>query len=346
MRNLTASILLAIGLTGSAFADTTPATPTEQPTTAAVSSTAATPGTATPTTATPTTATPTTATSSTTTTTGNEAKAVGTETTKPEGENTPVTTAENSENVPSATENTSSEVQPEMVAGGGFAEDLSVMGMYRNADLVVKSVMIGLLLASIVTWALFFAKGSYLISLRRRLRKETAQLVEAKSLNDALAISKKFGNKSATADFFNDAELERTYSQESKVASGIKERVEMRMERRVAAIIRELGRGNGYLATIGAISPFIGLFGTVWGIMNSFIGIAHSQTTNLAVVAPGIAEALLATAIGLIAAIPAVIIYNIFARMIAGYRGEIGDIATGVVTLVSRDLDIENSKAR
>lgn len=336
MRNLTASILLAIGLTGSAFADTTPATPTEQPTTAAVSSTASTPGTATPTTDT----------SVTTSATGNEVKAVGTETTKPEGENTPVTTVENSENVPSVTENTLSEVQPEMVAGGGFAEDLSVMGMYRNADLVVKSVMIGLLLASIVTWALFFAKGSYLLALRRRLRNETAQLIEAKSLNDALAISKKFGNKSATADFFNDAELERTYSQESKVASGIKERVEMRMERRVAAIIRELGRGNGYLATIGAISPFIGLFGTVWGIMNSFIGIAHSQTTNLAVVAPGIAEALLATAIGLIAAIPAVIIYNIFARMIAGYRGEIGDIATGVVTLVSRDLDIENSKAR
>lgn len=333
MRNLTASILLAIGLTGSAFADTTPATPTEQPTTAAVSSTATT----------PITTTQTTATSATVSTTG---KAENTETTKPEGENTAVITAENSENAPSTTENTPSEAQPEMVAGGGFAEDLSVMGMYRNADLVVKSVMIGLLLASIVTWALFFAKGSYLISLRRRLRNETAQLVEAKSLNDALAISKKFGHKSATADFFNDAELERTYSQESKVASGIKERVEMRMERRVAAIIRELGRGNGYLATIGAISPFIGLFGTVWGIMNSFIGIAHSQTTNLAVVAPGIAEALLATAIGLIAAIPAVIIYNIFARMIAGYRGEIGDIATGVVTLVSRDLDIENSKAR
>lgn len=345
MRNLTASILLAIGLTGSAFADTTPATPTEQPTTAAVSSTASTPVTATPTTAsTQGTATPITAT--TTSATGNEVKAVSTETSKPEGENTPVTTTENTENVPSVTENTPSEVQPEIVAGGGFAEDLSVMGMYRNADLVVKSVMIGLLLASIVTWALFFAKGSYLLALRRRLRNETAQLVEAKSLNDALAISKKFGNKSSTADFFNDAELERTYSQESKVASGIKERVEMRMERRVAAIIRELGRGNGYLATIGAISPFIGLFGTVWGIMNSFIGIAHSQTTNLAVVAPGIAEALLATAIGLIAAIPAVIIYNIFARMIAGYRGEIGDIATGVVTLVSRDLDIENSKAR
>lgn len=338
MRNLTASILLAIGLTGSAFADTTPATQTEQPTTA-VSSTASTQGTAITNNAV-----------ATTNNTTNEVKVTGTETSTVEDVKASgdivTTTTENSESTSSVAENVAQDAPPEMVAGGGFAEDLSVMGMYRNADLVVKSVMIGLLLASIVTWALFFAKGSYLLALRRRLRNETAQLVDAKSLNDALAISQKFGEKSASADFFTDADLERTYSKESNVASGIKERVEMRMERRVAAIVRELGRGNGYLATIGAISPFIGLFGTVWGIMNSFIGIAHSQTTNLAVVAPGIAEALLATAIGLIAAIPAVIIYNIFARMIAGYRGEIGDIATGVVTLVSRDLDIENSKAR
>ncbi|EOG1985005.1 tonB-system energizer ExbB [Proteus mirabilis] len=336
MRNLTASIILAIGLTGSAFADTTPAKQTEQPATTATSSTVSTQGTATTTIA-PTaenTATP----------TGEEAKTATSETPVTE-ENTSASTGDAAQTA-QMPENATQGTAPELVTGGGFAEDLSVMGMYRNADLVVKSVMIGLLLASIVTWALFFAKGSYLLALRRRLRNESAQLVEAKSLKDALAISQKFGNKSATADFFNDAELERTYSQESHVASGIKERVEMRMERRVAAIIRELGRGNGYLATIGAISPFIGLFGTVWGIMNSFIGIAHSQTTNLAVVAPGIAEALLATAIGLIAAIPAVIIYNIFARMISGYRGEIGDIATGVVTLVSRDLDIENSKSR
>ncbi|MBG2947947.1 tonB-system energizer ExbB [Proteus mirabilis] len=335
MRNLTASIILAIGLTGSAFADTTPAKQTEQPATTATSSTASTQGTATTTIA-PTaenTATP----------TGEAAKTATSETPVAE-ENTSTSTGDAAQTALEPENATQGEI-PEIVTGGGFAEDLSVMGMYRNADLVVKSVMIGLLLASIVTWALFFAKGSYLLALRRRLRNESAQLVEAKSLKEALAISQKFGNKSATADFFNDAELERTYSQDSH-ASGIKERVEMRMERRVAAIIRELGRGNGYLATIGAISPFIGLFGTVWGIMNSFIGIAHSQTTNLAVVAPGIAEALLATAIGLIAAIPAVIIYNIFARMISGYRGEIGDIATGVVTLVSRDLDIENSKSR
>ena len=107
-----------------------------------------------------------------------------------------------------------------------------------------------------------------------------------------------------------------------------------------------MGRGNGYLATIGAISPFVGLFGTVWGIMNSFIGIAHSQTTNLAVVAPGIAEALLATAIGLIAAIPAVVIYNIFARMINNYRGQVGDVAAQSALLLGRDLDLANSKAR
>ncbi len=114
-------------------------------------------------------------------------------------------------------------------------------------------------------------------------------------------------------------------------------------ERRVAAVGRHMGRGNGYLATIGAISPFVGLFGTVWGIMNSFIGIAQTQTTNLAVVAPGIAEALLATAIGLFAAIPAVVIYNIFARMIGSYKASLGDVAAQVLLLQSRDLDLSAS---
>jgi len=96
---------------------------------------------------------------------------------------------------------------------------------------------------------------------------------------------------------------------------------------------------TGVLATIGATAPFVGLFGTVWGIMNSFIGISKSQTTNLAVVAPGIAEALLATALGLAAAIPAVVIYNVFARSIAGYRAQLGDASAEVLRLVSRDLD-------
>jgi biopolymer transport protein ExbB len=102
-------------------------------------------------------------------------------------------------------------------------------------------------------------------------------------------------------------------------------------------------KADTFLATIGAIAPFIGLFGSVRGIMDSFVGISKAQTTNLAVVAPGIAEALLATAIGLVAAIPAVVIYNMFARTTAGCRAAIGDVAAAVMRLVSRDVDRGNA---
>jgi biopolymer transport protein ExbB len=122
--------------------------------------------------------------------------------------------------------------------------------------------------------------------------------------------------------------------------SGIKERVGSRIERIEADGARRIARGTGILATIGATAPFVGLFGTVWGIMNSFIGISKSHTTNLAVVAPGIAEALLATAFGLAAAIPAVVIYNLFSRQIAGYRALAGDAAAELMRLFSRDLDL------
>ena len=121
--------------------------------------------------------------------------------------------------------------------------------------------------------------------------------------------------------------------------AGVKERIASRFERIEAAAGRQMIRGTGILATIGATAPFVGLFGTVWGIMNSFIGISQAQATNLAVVAPGIAEALLATALGLVAAIPAVVIYNLLARMIAGYRVQLGDASAEVLRLVSRDLE-------
>jgi biopolymer transport protein ExbB len=120
---------------------------------------------------------------------------------------------------------------------------------------------------------------------------------------------------------------------------GLKERVASRLERIEAAAGRRMIRGTGVLATIGSTAPFVGLFGTVWGIMNSFIGISEAHTTNLAVVAPGIAEALLATALGLVAAIPAVIIYNAFVRSVAGYKALVGDAAAEVLRLVSRDID-------
>ncbi|VUC75134.1 biopolymer transport protein ExbB [Salmonella sp. NCTC 11881] len=178
---------------------------------------------------------------------------------------------------------------------------------------------------------------------KRRLKREQLQLADARSLDQASDIAAGFSAKSLSAQLINEAQNELELSQGSEDNEGIKERTGFRLERRVAAVGRYMGRGNGYLATIGAISPFVGLFGTVWGIMNSFIGIAQTQTTNLAVVAPGIAEALLATAIGLVAAIPAVVIYNIFARQIGSYKATLGDVAAQVLLLQSRDLDLNAS---
>ncbi|TKI04865.1 tonB-system energizer ExbB [Martelella alba] len=218
--------------------------------------------------------------------------------------------------------------------------DLSVLGMYRHADVVVKTVMIGLLLASIITWGLFFGKSVELSSAKRRLRREQAALVKARSLDDAMAAAEGFSANSINGAILTEMQDELMLSAEAADSAGIKERAAFRLERRVAAAGRAMGKGNGFLATIGAISPFIGLFGTVWGIMNSFIGIAHTQTTNLAVVAPGIAEALLATAIGLFAAIPAVVIYNVFVRGIAGYKAMVGDSAAHILLLLGRDLDL------
>ena len=221
--------------------------------------------------------------------------------------------------------------------------DLSVWGMYQHADIVVKCVMIGLILASVVTWAIFFSKSVEFFTQKLRLKREQLQLADARSLDQASDIAAGFSAKSLSAQPINEAQNELELSQGSEDNEGIKERTGFRLERRVAAVGRYMGRGNGYLATIGAISPFVGLFGTVWGIMNSFIGIAQTQTTNLAVVAPGIAEALLATAIGLVAAIPAVVIYNIFARQIGSYKATLGDVAAQVLLLQSRDLDLNAS---
>ncbi|MGD9425920.1 tol-pal system-associated acyl-CoA thioesterase [Pantoea sp. NSTU24] len=218
--------------------------------------------------------------------------------------------------------------------------DLSVWGMYQHADIVVKVVMVGLLLASVITWAIFFGKYAELSAAKRRLKREQQALGEARNLNDAARIAQSFTGHSHSVVLLNDAQNELALSAGVEDTNGIKDRTSFRLERRVAAFSRHAGRGNGFLATIGSVAPFVGLFGTVWGIMNSFIGIAKTQTTNLAVVAPGIAEALLATAVGLVAAIPAVVIYNVFARMIANYKASLGDVAAQVMLLQSRDIDL------
>ena len=219
----------------------------------------------------------------------------------------------------------------------GMAHDLSPWGMYKNADIIVKIVMIGLAIASIITWTIWIAKGFEVLGAKRRLRTEIANLKKARTLKEASESAAKEGTLAHL--LVQDALEEMRLSANSREKEGIKERVSFRLERLVAACGRNMSSGTGVLATIGSTAPFVGLFGTVWGIMNSFIGIAKTQTTNLAVVAPGIAEALLATALGLVAAIPAVVIYNVFARSITGYKAQVADASAEVLLLVSRDLD-------
>lgn len=222
--------------------------------------------------------------------------------------------------------------------------DLSPMGMFLAADWVVKAVMIGLALASVATWTIWIVKTIEISSAKRQARNALRAVSQAGSLSELSSAMK--GQKGIGPLLVIAAENEVQSSiaaVDAAGADGLKERLSSVLSRMVSGAGRRMSIGTGPLATIGAIGPFVGLFGTVWGIMNSFIGISQAQTTNLAVVAPGIAEALLATAIGLVAAIPAVVIYNIFARSITGYRQQLVDVSAGVERLVSRDLDFRKA---
>jgi biopolymer transport protein ExbB len=215
--------------------------------------------------------------------------------------------------------------------------DLSPWSMFLSADVIVKAVMIGLAFASLVTWTIFIAKMIELSVVRGKLRRSLKTISESRSLAEAqFALGSKTGVLSA---FLAAAMREARLSAGISSDSGIKERAASSFTEISRAEARRIRLGMGLLATIGATSPFVGLFGTVWGIMNSFIGISKAQTTNLAVVAPGIAEALLATAIGLVAAIPAVIIYNHFARVTKTYLEQVSRASGAAARLLSRDLD-------
>ena len=227
--------------------------------------------------------------------------------------------------------------QDNILATATLPRDLSPWGMYINADPVVKAVLIGLAFASLVTWTVWLAKTIEIMICKRRVRAALNILGSVRSTTEG--VERLAATQGEVRQFLDAAVTELKLSAGSIERDGIKERIASRLERIEAAYGRRLLRGTGVLATIGSTAPFVGLFGTVWGIMNSFIGISKSQTTNLAVVAPGIAEALLATAFGLAAAIPAVVIYNVFARSISGYRALLGDASAEVLRLVSRDLE-------
>lgn len=214
--------------------------------------------------------------------------------------------------------------------------NLSPWGMFLGADIIVKMVMVGLAIASLVTWTVWLAKS---IELRR---KGALALQRTRALEGNIKLIEAAEQTGDAHDAV--AQLIQSCAKEAELSGGIlddglQERVALRLERVEAAMSRQIARGTGVLATIGATAPFVGLFGTVWGIMNSFIGISESHTTSLAVVAPGIAEALLATALGLVAAIPAVVIYNHLVRGIANYRALLGDASAQLMLLVSRQRD-------
>ncbi|MDB5620363.1 tonB-system energizer ExbB [Tardiphaga sp.] len=217
--------------------------------------------------------------------------------------------------------------------------NLSPWGMFMGADIVVKAVMVGLAFASLVTWTVWLAKTLELAR-ERSIAKRRLKLLESDTTLAAVE-QDSAGKTDAVAQLIHSAVRETTLSHgmlsHGVFDDGFKERIALRLERVELAMSRRISRGTGVVATIGATAPFVGLFGTVWGIMNAFIGISEAKTTNLAVVAPGIAEALLATALGLVAAIPAVVIYNQLVRGVTSYRAMLGDASAQVMLLISRD---------
>ena len=239
--------------------------------------------------------------------------------------------------------NGGAEAAPTSIKGGA---NMTPVGMFLNATPVVKVVMIGLLAASVLTWTILVIKLVNLAGLNRQTSKFLEAFRDARSITDMnrVATSEEFeGNPFAdmAAAASNEVELSRqaglsitgehrgsTISRASAAVGGVQ-----------ATLAKRLSGGMQFLASVGSSGPFIGLFGTVYGIMNSFIGIAKTNTTNLAVVAPGIAEALLATGIGLFTAIPAVIFYNYFQTQIAGYGTRTEGFIVELMNAISRQLD-------
>ncbi|MGJ4999567.1 tonB-system energizer ExbB [Bradyrhizobium sp. HKCCYLS3077] len=205
--------------------------------------------------------------------------------------------------------------------------------MFLGADIIVKSVMIGLVLTSVLTWTVWLFKSVELHLAKRNARAGLRVLTAAQTLAAAASELRPSRN---VATRFVAAALREVELSSGVSEHGVRDRLSWQLERVEAAASRRIAFGMGLLATIGAVAPFVGLFGTVWGIMNSFIGISRLHTTNLAVVAPGIAEALLSTATGLVAAIPAVVIYNCFTRAIGNYRATLRDMSVAVLCLVDR----------
>jgi biopolymer transport protein ExbB len=190
--------------------------------------------------------------------------------------------------------------------------DLSPWGMFMAADIVVKAVMVSLAFASVLTWTIWFAKAIELMFARRRMRTAIEKLAHAKSWSEANVRTK--GRDVGVAAMLRATDTELRMSADAHSASGIKERIASRLERLEAAAGRQMIRGTGILATIGATAPFVGLFGTVWGVYHALVGIGMAEGMTINQVAGPVGEALIMTGLGLAVAIPAVLAYNAFVR--------------------------------
>jgi TolQ protein len=210
--------------------------------------------------------------------------------------------------------------------------DLSMLGLFLQADWVVKGVMIALVLASVVCWAIVIEKAVLFARISGQLR----QLVAAAAPGAGVMVATPQGDGLAATALRAGTREWREGRDPSESRGEYRHRIEHAMRTAIGANLRRVEPGLPFLATTGAVGPFIGLFGTVWGIMNSFAGIARSNDTSLAVVAPGIAEALFATAIGLVAAIPAVIAYNRLMVRLARLRQEANGAASELASNLSR----------
>lgn len=232
-------------------------------------------------------------------------------------------------------------MEVELAQGAAQQADYSLLSLFLQAHIVVKIVMLGLIAASIWTWAIVFEKYVLVGRTRRAMDRFEQLFWSGQSLED-LYLTLGPRTNHGMAALFMAAMREWKRSQDSAIRAGfigVQKRIEKVMDVQIQKEMSRLESRLLFLATVGSTAPFIGLFGTVWGIMSSFQAIAASKNTNLAVVAPGIAEALFATAIGLIAAIPAVIFYNKINSELASIAARLENFADEFSAIISRQLD-------
>jgi biopolymer transport protein TolQ len=235
------------------------------------------------------------------------------------------------------------------VLAGSHTGDMSMIGLFMQADLIVKSVMLCLFFSSIWCWAIIFEKRRSLKILNSRANKFEDAFWSGEPLDKLFSRVKKGKQDPMIRTFCAGMEewqngVSGGVPAKEHIQAGLRQRVERAMHVNINREMAKLEKGMTFLATVGSTATFIGLFGTVWGIMNSFTAIAASNNTSLAVVAPGIAEALFATAIGLVAAIPAVVAYNIFTNGLHRYADRLDAFTSEFSAILSRHLEAQNGK--